>query len=275
MTQPSPSNNTTSPFGGKLTHPPFPPQLAQMHTHTSCEIFCVFRGTGYFVVEGVQHKLEHGKIILLRPGEVHRVVLTGPEPYDRFPYHFKISDLDALDPEHTLLTPFFNRPLGENNVYTHAAAATTRIYDLLAKIRERHPDEYSAKLNTSVALYGILVELKKLFDAGQYLSADQSSDHIRTVLEYVNNHLTSPLSVDDLCQRFFSSRSQLNREFKRATGTTVWDYIMSKRLLQAKIYINNGMRAGDAAAACGFRDYSAFYRSYTKKYGTPPSVREQ
>ena len=250
MVQSAPSDNSVSPFGGALLYPPFPPQLAKMHTHTACEIFCVFRGTGYYVVEGTQHKLEHGKIILLRPGEVHRVVLTGTEPYDRFSYHFNVSDLDALDPEHTLLSPFFDRPLGEKNVYTHSAAATTRIYDLFARLRKPYPDDYSSKLNASIALYGILVELKNMFDANLYFSPDQTSDHIRAVLEYVNNHLTAPLSVDSLCQRFFSSRSQLNREFKRATGTTVWDYIMSKRLLHHRTPGSASMYRSAPCLAC-------------------------
>lgn len=275
MTQSPAKNRSSSPFGGSILHAPFPVQLGQMHTHTTCEIFCVFRGTGYFIVEGAQHKLEHGKIILLRPGEMHRLTLTGDDSYDRISYHFHESVVDAIDPQHTLLTPFFDRPLGEHNVYTCSAAGNSRIYDLLAQLVRKTPDEYTTRLNARVALFSLLSEFKHLYDARQYLSPDQDSAHLRAVLEYINNNLTQPLSVDGLCQRFFMSRSQLNREFKRATGTTVWDYVMSKRLLQARIHIANGMRAGEAAVACGFRDYSAFYRSYVKKYETPPSVAEQ
>lgn len=266
---------TPSPFGGWIQYPPFPLPLGELHTHTTCEIYCVFRGTGYYVIEGMQHKLEHGKVFLMRPGEVHRVFITSNEPYDRITCNFRISDVDAMDPQRSLLAPFFDRPLGERNVYPHSAVASTHIYDLFARLYADMGSKYATQLNTRITLFSILSELKRLFDDQRYFTPDQDCGQIRAVLNYVNGHLTEPLCVDALCQQFFMSRSQLNREFKRATGTTVWDYVMSKRLMRAKMHISNGMRAGEAAIACGFRDYSAFYRSYLKKYGTPPSFGDR
>lgn len=271
------TSGAPSPHGGQITYPPFSPKVAtpSLHTHDMCEIYCVFRGCGFYVTEGTQHKLEPGKILLMRPGEAHKVFLTGNEPYDRLSHHFPVSTVDALDPERRLLTPFFDRPLGLHNVYERSVVSNTKIYDLFTVLHTDLADEYETTLNTTVVLLSILKELKALFDAKLYLPPAGEATQMHAVLDYVNSNLNRELSVEQICEKFFLSRGQLNRGFKKATGTTLWDYIVTKRLHLAKMYIADGMRAGQAAAACGFRDYSAFYRSYLKKYGISPSTSEK
>ncbi|MBQ8004551.1 MAG: helix-turn-helix domain-containing protein [Oscillospiraceae bacterium] len=257
-------------YGGSVSYPPFAPH--QMHVHDFCEIFCVFRGDGYYITEGARHKFEHGKIFLMRPGESHKPDLTGDEPYDRISHHFPVSDVDGIDPERRLLSPFFDRPLGQCNVYDRSVAAPTGIYDLFSRLHEKKATAYETYLNTRIVLLSILAEIKKLFDAGLYITPAKKTEQIRTIIEYVNNNLTSDITVDSLCDKFFISRGQLYRNFRSATGSNVWDYVITKRLHMARSYIDDGLRITEAAAACGFGDYSSFYRAYTKKYGVVPSA---
>ncbi len=256
-------------YGGSVSYPPFIPH--SMHVHEECEIFCVFRGDGYYITEGARHKFEHGKIFLMRPGESHKADLVGNEPYDRISHHFPASIVDCIDPERHLLSPFFDRPLGKNNVYERSVVAPTGIYELFTRIHQKKETPYETELNTKIVLFSILSEIKKLFDAKLYLTSAKEAEQIRNIIEYVNNNLTKEISVEQLCEKFFLSRAQLYRNFKSATGSTVWDYIMTKRLLLAKSYISDGIRASEAATACGFGDYSAFYRAYIKRYGISPS----
>lgn len=261
-----------SPYGGSVSYPPFAPH--PMHVHEWCEIFCVFRGDGYYITEGARHRFEHGKIFLMRPGESHKADLTGNEPYDRIAHHFLVSDVEKIDPERRLLSPFFDRPLGQCNVYDRSVVAPTGIYELFARLYEKKSDNYETVMNTRIVLFSILSELKKLFDAGLYVKPAEKTEQIQAVIEYVNRNLTADISVDSLCEKFFISRGQLYRNFRSATGSSVWDYIVSKRLHMARAYIADGGRATEAAAACGFGDYSSFYRAYTKKYGVIPSEDE-
>ena len=89
---------------------------------------------------------------------------------------------------------------------------------------------------------------------------------------YVNAHLFEPLSLNDLGRAFARSTSQLGRVFREATGTSLWDYVVMKRLLSARAMLQRGETAVRAAAACGFSDYSAFYRAYRKRFGHAPSA---
>lgn len=256
-------------YGQSIQYPPFEPHV--LHAHETCEIYCIYRGNGHYITEGTRHKFEHGKILLMRSGESHRADLTGDEPYARMVFHFHPEVVDSIDPERKLLRPFFDRPLGLHNVYDRSVVAQTGIYELFRKMTLFTGDHYKDCLHATSLLFAVLDELCTLFDAGLYNAPTQSAELMHDVVAYVNDNLTSPLSVEQICEKFYLSRGQLNRHFKSSTGTTVWDYIVTKRLMLAKAYLSDGMGAQEAARACGFTDYSAFYRAYLKKHGTSPT----
>ena len=256
-------------FSHGVSYPPFMPH--ELHTHERCEIFCVFRGSGFYVTEGVRHPFERGRIFLMRPGEMHLAELIGDEPRESLAFHFNPSIVDGIDPERRLLAPFFARPLGMNNVYDHSALASTEIYSLFQQMQEAGDDNYENCAHCSALLLSVLSELKKLFDSEQYSQPDTKSNTIQSLVHYVNQHLATELSIEELCEKFHFSRAQLDRSFKHHTGSTVWGYITAKRLLLAKEYIAEGMRATEAASACGFNEYSTFFRAYKKHFGYAPT----
>jgi len=86
----------------------------------------------------------------------------------------------------------------------------------------------------------------------------------------VNRHLFEDISLQEVADRFYRSRSQISRIFRRATGSSLWDYVTLKRLLAARAMIQRGEPAGAACMACGFADYSSFFRAYRSRFGHPP-----
>ncbi len=262
-------HNALISYGQAVSYPPFSPRT--IHAHETCEIYCVFRGNGYYITEGARHKFEHGKIFLMRSGESHRPDLTGDEPYARLALHFAPEIVDGIDPERKLLRPFFGRPLGLNNVYDRSAVTRTMLYELFRKMAQLTGDNYQDCLHVTGLLFAVLDELCTLFDAGLFNTPGESTELMHNVVTYVNDNLTTPLSVGKICEKFYLSRGQLHSSFKSSTGTTVWDYIITKRLILAKEYLSEGMAAQEAARVCGFSDYSAFYRAYQKRYGVSPT----
>ena len=265
-------NSSFSPllrFSAGLTQPPFPPH--KLHTHEGCELYCVMRGSGHYITEGSRHELKPGRIILMRPGEMHKAELLDAEAYETYVFHFSPAILDSFDPERKLLAPFFDRPLGLNNVYDRSVLATTDIYSLLQKAKNKRDDPYQNQIHCISLLIAVLEQLKTLFDQELYTVTSKKSGMMHSVIAYVNQNLTGQLTPEQICTEFNFSRAQLDRNFKNATGSTVWAYITAKRLLLAQIYLQDGMNATEAASACGFQDYSTFYRAYAKHFGTTPS----
>jgi AraC-like DNA-binding protein len=90
------------------------------------------------------------------------------------------------------------------------------------------------------------------------------------VHEFINVHYREPLSVNGLAQRFFMDKNTMTRQFRRVIGMTPGDYIRRKRLENAFELIRQGYGAQHAGYACGYTDYSAFYRAFCQQYGFPP-----
>ena len=93
------------------------------------------------------------------------------------------------------------------------------------------------------------------------------------IIRYLNKHLEQPITLEDICHRFYISKSQLCRVFRAATGTTVRQYLTIKRLVKARQLIEAGERATHVSLQCGFNDYSSFYRAYSKHFHCAPSEK--
>ena len=107
-------------------------------------------------------------------------------------------------------------------------------------------------------------------DTSRENTAVEYNEKISAALSFINENLTSSLSVDELAAMCYLSRYHFMRLFKSQTGCTVHNYIRQKRLVLAARLIREGVGAQSAAAECGFTDYSAFHRAFTKTFGVSP-----
>lgn len=244
-----------------------------MHAHDSCEILGFIRGRVRCVVEGRSYKLEPGCIVLTRPAEAHRVYVEPGEPYERIMVNFQSKTLRDADPEGILMRPFLDRPLGTHNLYRpqefSAASGLSFLREMAATPASTRSEQ---RLNLTVNLLPLLNSLRVIFAVKQTQGNRwEKRDISQRMIDYINDHLHDELSLDGLSEQFFLSRSQISRIFKKATGSSVLDYITIKRLMRAREYILNGETAASACHLSGFDDYSTFYRAWRKRFGSTPS----
>ena len=193
-------------------------------------------------------------------------MISDDEPYTRLYINFKPGLFDTIDPEGKLLLPFENRELGTFNRYSAEdfPDGDYRLYirKIIAPAADRHLQTIS---NLSPLLY-------EIYKAYELLQAPETSHSLDSrIIRYINRHIADDLSAARLCRQFYISESQLRRIFKKATATTVGDYITTKRLALSRRLMLSGIPPTKAYLSCGFKDYSVFYRAYLKKFGIPPS----
>ena len=242
-----------------------------MHAHEQFELFHFLSGSAKYLVEGTEYTLNPHDTLLMRPFEVHRLVLLDDSvPYERTVVHFSTDMLGAdTAAKGILLRPFYGRELGLGNRYEAMdfSGEGWPFHGDIGKLIERLGDD--AEVFIAAKIRAFLAEALLPF-AERDRTETQFSAKISDVLEYINAHLYEDLSVARICEACFLSRAQLNRLFKYATGTSVWQYITTKRLLQAKTLIRSGERPTDVYERCGFSEYSSFYRAYKAKFGHSP-----
>ncbi len=241
----------------------------QMHAHENYEIFCFLSGDASYAVEGTCYRLRPGDLMLIRKKESHHLILHGDGRYERLIVNFDLPFLREIPSGSKLLEMFDDRPLGAYNHYSAALFPDHRWTYLVQKIctvAEPH-----RKLAFLMALLGELAEPFEAVRAGEF---KYEPDSVAAMVQYINNHLTEDLSLAVLSSQFYLSKAHLNRIFKRTTGSTVWNYIITKRLLQARELLNGGMPPAAVCACCGFRDYTTFFRAYKKQFGISPKSQQ-
>lgn len=241
-----------------------------MHIHELYEIFCFVSGNASYLVEGNEYPLEPGSIVTMCKTETHRIKILGGEPYERFTLHFSPALLDGVDPQRLLLQIFHDHPLGQNNLYRPSELKGERPLALLQAMCTPNDTAEERRLAVIANLLPLFNLLRNRFLKKQIQPESASRSLAEEIVAYINRHLFEELSLESLSRHFFLSPSQLGRLFKEATGSSVWNYILTKRLLTARSKIRAGASFGEAAHACGFHDYSSFYRAYRHQYHTSP-----
>lgn len=242
-----------------------------MHAHEHHEVYCFLSGSGTYIVEGTEHRLEPRRILIMRSNEAHMPKIDRDIPYERIAVHFSSKFVDRLDPERLLLRPFLDRPLGRLNLYDKNRMRSGFIHDCFHRMSEVTGNYNEKRILIASYFYNVLCEIYRASENNSLEESGACANSISEIINYINNNLNENLSLSLLEDRFFISKSHLLRLFKRATGSTVWEYIMVKRINLARTMLHDGETAANAAIACGFNDYSAFYKAYKRKFGVSPT----
>ncbi len=237
----------------------------KMHAHNRFELYVFLRGRGKFRIEGNEYTLSRGDIIIMRPDEAHYIDIDASEPYERITFHFGDKLLQSIDPTDRLLKPFFDRASGNFNQYSRNEFKPEIHQAFLQNITSPAEDRH---LQLSVNLIYILNELYLIFKSRDI--EHEGSTTAQKIVRYVNKNLSENISLDIICSKFYISKPQLCRIFKEATGSTVQNYISTKRLANARRLLNSGVPPVKVATLCGYNDYSAFYRAFCKQYSLTP-----
>ncbi len=242
------------------------PEGFSMHAHEWMEIIYFLSVEGSYLVEGNHYPLSSHDILITRSAETHKLVVNPEKPYERIVIHFSSSLLSAVDPEQTLLRPFLERPLGQQNLYPSTDLLSKKLRTAFTDFTFDHlPD---IRLNLFARLLLFLTTLNGIYEQAGHRTAPGSFPN--QLITYVNEHLFEPISVQSIADHFYLSRSQISRVFMQATGSSLWEYVTIKRLLAARARLQRGESAGNTCIACGFSDYSAFFRAYRAHFGHSP-----
>ena len=94
---------------------------------------------------------------------------------------------------------------------------------------------------------------------------------LAAVKEYLDEHYTEKLTLDELAEKFFINKFYLSKIFKETYGTTVNNYLISKRITRAKQLLRfTDMTVDEVGVAVGMGDANYFSRMFRKVEGISP-----
>ena len=245
------------------------------HYHTFHKIIEFLGGESGYGVEGKQYLLQPGDLVLVPQGCIHR-----PEAEPNAPYERRIL---YLSPEFLRraggscdLAACFDRAREEFRFVVHPADGTGG-GQLTALEHAEREDAFGRELLAQSLLFQFLIGLNRAMadDLLQYAKPAAYDQKIESILRYLSEHLTEPVSIDDLAARFFVSKYHMMRQFRAQTGYTIHGYLTGKRLMFARAMIAAGTPVLQASEESGFGDYSAFLRAYRKQFGAAPNQEKR
>jgi AraC-like DNA-binding protein len=244
-----------------------------VHVHDDYELHCVVTGKVGYMVEGRIYDLRPGGMMIMRRTESHRLLVNGNERYERYTLNFRPEVLEAHGFPKEIMTAFHDRGLGERNLYLpgefQGIEPVGMFRQMMACCDVLPPEEVLVS-----HLATLLCAVNSVFL--QRPETRYSEEELgRRLINYINDNLFEELSLSLISEEIHMSPSQINRVFHGLTGTSVYHYILSKRLIVAQDMIAKGESAVSASQKCGFRDYSSFYRLYKKRLGTAPTAAKR
>ncbi len=236
-----------------------------IHSHAYFEVCCIHAGQAVYHIEGSEYFLQPGDIVVIRPGEAHYIQVIGGAPLERSLLSFGQSFFKTVDPERELAAPFFDRESGHQNLYRSADFPDLRLRQHFIRMEQK-----VSRFHLISQLFLLLQDLNLAFP--RLPNHEQRRETMEaSIIRLIDDNYHLELSLQELSDRFFISRAQLCRRFQKATGVSIGRYVTIKRLNAARQLLLQGRKASDVSTMCGFKDYSTFYRAYTRHFGCSPT----
>lgn len=99
---------------------------------------------------------------------------------------------------------------------------------------------------------------------------------IQKALDYLEEHLLEPVGYEDVAKQVFMSGYHFHRAFSMLTGTTVNEYLRSRRLSMAGQEITrSNSKVIDLAYRYGYDSPESFTKAFTRFHGVSPMVAKK
>ncbi len=254
-------------------------ESTQFHCHDYYEFYIHLRGGESMGVENRLYPLLPNQVFILPPFSMHGLSCTQTmHNYERGYLNLSPEILRVLGCGQIDLDQFF-RSQASGGVCTYQLndSDAEKYVFILREIQsnQQNPSWESdafIRFRNYALMVHLLSMLCRTMRRHDPLEGEAfGSGMIQEILDYINNHYTQPIRIENLARSFGVSVSWLSHEFTRFTHRSVYDYVLYRRVMLARQQMMGSASLNDIAYQCGFNDYSNFLRSFGKVVGMSPS----
>ena len=264
------------------SHPSPQPRLFREHRHLDIEIGYFKSGSGTYKTSTTDYTIKAGDIFIFRSNEFHWISKINPdEPMEIMNIHFEprlIWSSYAMFylPESLKLftdrniSDFCNRLDRENPYHKEAEAI---LLNIETELQNKY-QEYSLMVKNSILAFFVLLVRHfdyKNKDKSSFIPYQDSKESIEASMDYIQTHLGDDLNLSDITAIANLSKHYYSTVFKKLTGISPWEYILSKRIELAISYLcSSRLTILDIALKCGFKNTANFNKTFKKITGKTP-----
>lgn len=244
------------------------------HFHDGFEIhFTLTNGTTYQIDER-KFDSDAGTIALFSSEELHRVSIDRSKLYERYFVLFKPSFIEEITTNFPFLLEIFSKHQKVDciELTSDQRLKVINLYEEMIRCNQKR-DELYELLNLKLKLTELLVLLNKIFYSDEKLHKPVSYDHHQTISEivaFIKEKYMNEITLDDMSERFFISKSTLIRAFKNALGMTPNQYLIYTRIMKSRELLEQGYSVKQVSEKIGYRDESSYIKKFKELQAESP-----
>lgn len=136
------------------------------------------------------------------------------------------------------------------------------------------------KIDRFVDLEHFLNWLKNILSlTGEYLKNYKGKSQfalVQKTINYIHQNYSTISSIEEIASKLFVSYSHLRNVFKKELGVTIYDFLLSVRMEEAKkLLTTSKMNLSQIAYKVGYSDYDYFKTVFAKYNGVTPREYQQ
>lgn len=241
------------------------------HMHSCHEIYYLVDGKINYFVEQSCYPLEAGDMIMFSNQEIHKAINLTDQPFQRLVIHINPQYFRAFcTPETNLLSCFVRKP-GVGNQVKLLPEEQKRLLSL-AHQTEGYKDQ--KKYGDDIVALSLLLQILVLVNQAYQRCREEPSQpvphRVQMIMNYIDSHLAAPMTLDSISRDLSLDKYYLSHLFKQETESSIFQYILVKRVALAKELLAEGANVTEAGLGAGFNDYSNFIRSFRLTTGFTP-----
>lgn len=244
------------------------------HFHTQYEIFYIIEGERVFFFNNREYIARAGDLILVDSNLIHmtRSLFGSNDGHNRIILYItreKMESYDKLYPSLQLVR-FLEDYYG---VYHLDREQQALILNLFRTLRHFLTDkEHNFKTGIDLEILAWFFKLMSYVRRQrQEIPSDSDNPKYKAaygIADYLSENCERPISLDELAERFYLSKSYICRIFKEVTGYTISEYTNIHRIRKAKRYLEEtDMSISQIANTLGYESLAYFERTF-KTYMT-------
>lgn len=233
------------------------------HAHEHFSIGAITAGRSTYIHEQSQFEVSTGTVVLMNPGDVHACNPIEDQPWSYLMLYVETAWLTDL--QHQL--GFSDDLAFRRFSLTHTADAS--LFDGLKALYEVLVDpqqDVLRKQSTAVEFFND-VQLR-LNPTDPPLR--EPNFKLERAADFIRDHCTQMLKLEDICEAAQLSPSYLIRAFKQHHGMTPHAFLVNRRIQFARDQLRHGKLIADVALEAGFADQAHFQRAFKQHLAATP-----
>ncbi len=242
-----------------------PPSPGPFAYHQEMEIQYIKRGRGAYFIQGNDYSFHKNSLLVIRPDEIHRINIEHSPYVEKYSFCFAIAFLKEQC-RLAYLPEGFPRLLELTE--REATAVKIIIRNMIDEKEDKQP--YWLEVIRSELLRLILL-IRRI--ALRHKQQREKNPLINDIMNYIETNFRQELTLSETAELFSVSSSHLSRLFKKCNGLNFKQYLIQRRIVEAKRLLEDepDLKVAAIARDVGQPDFALFNRSFKMVTGLTPS----